>query len=106
RWIGAARQVIHIDFHTGLGARGTHKLLVYHAQDSPKFARWQEWFGPVVESGRSGPTAYPCRGGIDEWFDARMPDIELWSTCAEFGTAGPIAVLSTLRFENQAYHYS
>jgi hypothetical protein len=63
------------------------------------------WFGPAVEAAATGPTAYDNRGGIDEWLQHRLRDRECHSVCAEFGTYGPLAVLSALRAENQAHHW-
>lgn len=105
RLIGPARQVIHLDYHTGLGPMGTHKLLVEHAKDSVRYDRWRVRFGDVVES-CGGPTAYISRGGIDAWIENRFPNIELDSVCAEFGTYPALHVLRALRYENLAYHYT
>lgn len=105
RWIGSAKQVIHLDFHTGLGPSGTHKLLIEHPNDSERYARCRARFGPAVES-CGGPTAYTNRGGIDEWIESRFPNIQIDSICAEFGTYPVLRVLKALRYENLAYHYT
>jgi predicted deacylase len=105
RWIGSAKTVIHLDFHTGLGAKGTHKLLVSCPPNSEQFARWTARFGAVVES-CGGPTAYLNRGGIDDWMMERFAHIEVDSVCAEFGTYPVVPVLKAVRYENLAYHYT
>jgi hypothetical protein len=105
RWTDSAERVIHLDFHTGLGPWATYKLLTAGSDADDKTRRLQEWFGPAVEACRSGPTAYDTRGGIDEWLEDRFADRECHSVCAEFGTYGPLKVLSALRAENQAHHW-
>lgn len=103
-WIGAARHVIHLDFHTGLGPWATHKLIINHLPGSERFERWKNRFGDVVESGSVGPTAYHNRGGIDEWMEWKLGDIECDSVCAEFGTYPVLDVLRAVRDENLAWH--
>ncbi len=105
RWLGAAERIVHLDFHTGLGRWGTYKLLVPHAEAAPHFRWWRERFGPEVEAAATGPTAYHSRGGLDEWLEARFAGRECYSACAEFGTYGPLTVLSAVRAENQAHYW-
>jgi hypothetical protein len=106
RWLGSAEGVIHFDFHTGLGPWATHKLLTTAAEGSPRDRWLREQFGQAVESTAGGPTAYPTRGGLDEWCERRFADRGYVCFCAEFGTYGPVAVLEAVRAENQAHHWS
>jgi len=105
RWTDAAERIIHVDFHTGLGPWSTFKVLTSRGETDPATRKLRDWFGPCVEAADTGPTAYNNRGGIDEWLERRCADRECYSVCAEFGTYGPLAVLSALRAENQAHHY-
>ncbi|HEX4588455.1 MAG TPA: DUF2817 domain-containing protein, partial [Gemmataceae bacterium] len=105
RWTDAAERVIHVDFHTGLGPWATYKLLTARPDSDAATGKLRGWFGPTVESCRTGPTAYDTRGGIDEWLEDSLARRECYSLCAEFGTYGPLAVLSALRAENQAHHW-
>jgi hypothetical protein len=105
RWTESAERVIHIDFHTGLGPWATYKMLTAHAENDDITQTLRSWFGPTVEACLTGPTAYDSRGGIDEWLETRLADRECYSVCAEFGTYGPLAVLSALRAENHAHHW-
>jgi hypothetical protein len=104
RWTEFTDRIVHIDFHTGLGPWASYKILTAHANGDAATKRLRDWFGEAVESCRTGPTAYDTRGGIDEWLEDRLVDRECHSVCAEFGTYGPLAVLSALRAENQAHH--
>jgi hypothetical protein len=106
RWTDSAERIVHVDFHTGLGRWATYKVLTARGENDPATGTLRSWFGPAVEAAGTGPTAYKNRGGIDEWLEDRLADRECYSVCAEFGTYGPLAVLSALRAENQAHHWA
>src|SRR5439155_24826700 len=84
----------------------TYKVLTAHAEGEAPTRTLRHWFGRTVEATRTGPTAYDTRGGIDEWVEDRLSGRDVYSVCAEFGTYGPLAVLSALRAENQAHHWA
>ncbi len=105
RWAGSADRIIHVDFHSGLGRWATYKVLTSHAENDVAAESLRVWFGQAVEAAGVGPTAYKNRGGIDEWLEDRLADRPCYSVCAEFGTFGPLTVLSALRAENQAHHF-
>ena len=106
-WIGPAKQVLHLDFHTGLGVSATYRLLLDH-QPADEVQRWlQESFAAETLGGMDPrDVAYEARGGIGRWCRERFPAIRYATLCAEFGTYPPIAVLRSLRAENQAHHWS
>jgi hypothetical protein len=106
RWADSAERIVHVDFHTGLGRWATYKVLTARGENDPATGTLRKWFGQSVEAAGTGPTAYNNRGGIDEWLEDRFADRECYSVCAEFGTYGPLAVLSALRAENQAHHWA
>jgi len=106
RWAGAAGQILHVDVHTGLGPRGTCKLLL-----DEEMADRAPWLAGVfgagtVEVSEPNGTAYHSRGDLLTWcrsrpFAGRCYD----GVCAEFGTDPALRVLTALRAENQAYHW-
>ena len=106
--IGPARSVVHLDFHTGLGPRGTFVLLVDGPADAPSALRLSDTFGPDrVESHAPGGTSYHIRGNFGVWCSRRLggPDRSYDYACAEFGTyPGPV-VIGALRRENMAHHH-
>lgn len=105
-WVGTARRIIHLDFHTGLGAYGTYKLLIASPAGSPRFDRWVRRFGADVVEGTGGATAYVTPGAIDEWVENKFADRECDSACAEFGTYPMMRVLRATRNENLAWHHA
>lgn len=104
RWVGNATEVLHIDLHTGLGRKGTYKLLV----DAPESERFQ-WlaanFGNNVESITASGTAYTIRGGFGTWCKAKFPECNYNFLTAEFGTYSMIQVIAALRAENRVHFW-
>jgi hypothetical protein len=106
RWLAGSRQVMHLDFHTGLGAWGTYKLLIDSPLDDSQRVRLAAWFGAdSCEVSDSSGIAYEARGGFGHWCVASNFAPDYLFACAEFGTYGPITVLAGLRAENQTHHW-
>jgi hypothetical protein len=106
RWLSGSRVVAHLDFHTGLGPHGSCKLLLDYVPSERQLDWLNEWFGAgSFEACDGSSIAYEARGGLGRWCVSREPGVEYLFACAEFGTYGPIQVLTGLRFENQAHHY-
>lgn len=105
-WLAGSRSVVHLDFHTGLGARHACKLLI----DSPLTEPQRGWFVDTFGSDMLGPfdaagIAYDARGGLGRWCVSKGLARDYLFACAEFGTYGPVRVLAGLRAENQAHHW-
>jgi hypothetical protein len=106
RWLEDSHEVIHLDFHTGLGASGTYKLLIDYPLTERQQTRLRGWFGPdSYELADPKKISYTVRGGFDRWCLEQNPGRDYLYTCAEFGTYSPIDVLGGLRAENQSYHW-
>jgi hypothetical protein len=103
-WIGNSSDVIHIDFHTGLGRSGTYKLLLAPTTTPESYARLSHRFGSLnLEYFSSAGMAYPIRGGLAAWSQALLPQCRYDLLTAEFGTYPSIQVLKALRAENRSY---
>lgn len=106
RWLQGSRSVVHLDFHTGLGLRGTCKLLIDYPLTPRQHDRLTEWFGAdSVEASDSRDISYEARGGLGRWCVSSGLAPEYLFACAEFGTYGSVQVLKGLRAENQAHHW-
>lgn len=103
-WVGSATTILHLDFHTGLGARGDYKLLLDSLPGAPLDQWARSWFGDSVET-PDGPTAYPIRGGLERWLVRRFADRRFLTLTPEFGTYSGNYVLKMLRRENRAWHW-
>jgi hypothetical protein len=106
RWLGDSSQVMHLDFHTGLGAHGSCKLLVDDSLGEAHMQRLDAWFGPGSHEGaHSHAVAYAVRGSFGRWCGTRNPSCDYLYAAAEFGTYKPTRVVAGLRAENQAHHW-
>ncbi len=107
RWVGSADRVLHIDFHTGLGERGTYRLFADHAWGSDGLRALRELFGAdVVEPWEPEEgVAYEIRGGLGAWCKELLPDTQYDVLAAEFGSVAILDVIRALHFENRAWHW-
>lgn len=104
-WIGRAPRVLHVDYHTGLGGWDNVMLLVDYPLLEAQIGFLDRCFGPnVVRQVNAKRTAYVPRGGLGNWCRHMFSERQYLYVCAEFGTYGPLTVLSALRAENQAHH--
>jgi hypothetical protein len=93
----SASEVVHLDFHTGLGRWGQAQLLLCELGEPGHIGWWQTHFGaehvkePSVEKG-----AYQVRGGFGRWLKAQMPNCRYRFATAEFGTYSPARVIRAL----------
>lgn len=109
-WIGNSEEVVHLDFHTGLGPYGTCKLLLSDSRNSEQFSWYASVFGekdvePMQVAGDKNATAYEASGVFGEWMKQRFASINYRFATPEFGTYGVVRVLGALRAENRAFHY-
>jgi hypothetical protein len=101
--LSGARRVVHFDYHTGLGAYGTHRLLLDVPLTSAQRERLTTYYGKSgFDECDDRSIAYEARGGFGPWCVAQGWAEDYLFACAEFGTHGPLRVLSALRTENQA----
>jgi len=105
-WLGEAERVLHLDFHTGLGAWATHKLLVSYPMPEARLLELAQQFGEgTIEQNDPAGTAYRTTGDIGAWLVAQQSQRDYTYFCAEFGTYSNLKVLRGLRSENQAHHW-
>lgn len=106
-WLADSRDVVHLDFHTGLGRYGTGKLLIDYPLTAAQTQRLSSWYGrDAFEACDVGSTAYDARGGFGRWCVAQQLAERYLFACAEYGTFHPVRVLAGLRAENQATHWA
>lgn len=105
-WIGPATDVVHLDFHTGLGPWGSYKLLLDEPPSPEEQCRLDDWFGTgTYEADDPRKTSYLPRGGLGKWCVAQQFAAKYLYLVAEFGTLGNIPMLAALRQENRALHW-
>lgn len=98
--LGAARDIIHLDFHTGLGRWAEGQLLTSDAEGADNSKWWQSHFGSrSVGHIKSFTQAYEVRGGFGPWLRALFPACNYRYATAEFGTYSPLRVIGALADE-------
>jgi len=103
--LAGCTHIVAIDFHTGLGKRGTHAILVDHTADDPRHQSIRAHFGDRVQPWQAdGGVAYEIRGGWPAALQRGFGDRIEVLTC-EFGTLPDVTVLAALRHENQVFHH-
>ncbi len=89
-----AHEVVHLDFHTGLGKWANCELLVSESEGLDNCAWWLEHFdGDLVRKLKSFTRAYEIRGGFGPWLRALFPNSRYRYATAEFGTYSPMRVI-------------
>jgi len=105
--VRGASRVVHLDLHTGMGRRGTYKLVVDLPSDSSRVERLRREFGAnVVQGFDPNGVLYEINGSLGGWLQDLFPDIDYDCMLAEYGTRHVFEVLTALREENRAYHYA
>ena len=105
-WVGKARRIIHVDFHTGLGQHETYKLFVGDEENSEPARQAAKWFGAENVEPWGRGTAYRARGLMATHFASVFGDRRYLCLTAEFGTYSATPVLRALRSEHQAHRFS
>ena len=95
--LGSCQEVVHLDFHTGLGRWGNWELLLDPAADADW---WTSHFGATkVKESTSAQRAYEIRGGFGSWLRAQFPKCRYRFATAEFGTYSGLRVIQALTNE-------
>lgn len=96
----AAREVVHLDFHTGLGRWANWELLLSDQEPAENTEWWRTCFGAAkVKEPRSTGRPYEIRGGFGSWLRAQFPNCRYRFATAEFGTYSPMRVIHALTNE-------
>lgn len=105
-WLGDAKRVVHVDFHTGLGRRSTYQMLVDHPVSEEQLSWLNRTFGAdVVRAMGPGSVSAVLRGSFGIWGQRRAVGRDYTYAAAEFGTYSAIDVVTALRIENQCTHW-
>lgn len=101
-------QVIYLDLHTGLGRRGTYKVLVDFDEDSSAFRQLQKWFGRSIVQGNKPQRSigYRITGSLGDMAVRAFPKATVYPTVLEFGTYPLTRMIAALRAENRAHFFT
>jgi predicted deacylase len=105
-WIGDSKNILHLDFHTGLGKWGTYKLLMDTVVTPEQLQLMQSAFGAEsILAMDGGKKKYQVRGSIGQWMQQLLHPRNYYYFCAEFGTYSFAKVLMLLRQENYVHNW-
>ncbi len=106
QWLNGAQQVVHLDFHSGLGRWGRVQLLIENSLSDDQRSTISRWCShrEVVEVDQI-PAQYQANGSWGRWCSRMFSNIDYLFAVAEFGTYDPLRVLRALRDENLAHHW-
>ena len=105
-FLGRARRIGIIDYHSGLGPWGLGELLTTAPTDSDEYARARSWYGAAATSVGSGESASAQIGG--DWIGVVskfLPHAMVTAIAIEFGTVPVFDVLDALRADNWLHHH-
>lgn len=106
RELGGVEELVFIDMHTGLGARGEAELIVEARADSEAFRRARAIWGQRVKASHDGESVSPpLFGTIEEAVNEAHPQARIASICLEVGTVSPTATFLALRSDTWLHAY-
>jgi predicted deacylase len=106
QWLGDFSDILHLDFHTGLGKWGTYKLLMDTVVTPAELQKLQACFGAeAILAVDGGKKQYQVRGNIGQWCRQLLQPHNYNYFCTEFGTYSFAKVLIMLRQENYVHHH-
>lgn len=104
RWLQTPEEVVHLDYHTGLGRWATYKLLLDTPEESEHTRWWRKHFEHVSPAD-CVHNNYRPRGAFGVWCQSRLKDCRYRFATAEFGSYAPLRVVKALVAENRT-HFS
>ncbi len=106
RYLSNARQIIFIDFHTGLGPHGNAEVIMNVKTDTPAYKRAVQWWGDLVKTTVKGDSrSVHLVASLKLAIPNMIPQAEVTAVSLEFGTHPAIEVFLALRAENWLHHY-
>jgi hypothetical protein len=99
-FLDEAQEIVHLDFHTGLGRWANWELLLSE-QEAPENATWwrEHFETEKVKEAKSVGRSYEIRGGFGSWLQHKFPSCRYRFATAEFGTYSPMRVIRALTEE-------
>lgn len=103
-----AGRVTHLDLHTGLGPPAVATLIASSNIDTGArcVERLRTRYEQPVRLDDAADNPYDARGTLSRWYRRALADTPFTYLCVEVGTCNPLRVLSALRQENRAHHWT
>lgn len=104
RFLGQARQIAFIDWHTGLGQYGKSFFLCFNEPGSPEWERCCSWWGREAVENTGGFNGAPrprYSGLVFQGVRGFCADAEFSGAVIEFGTTPPEATIAGLQLDHR-----
>jgi hypothetical protein len=101
-----AEQIVYIDIHSGLGARGHGEVISTAPEASPTYQRMREWWGDIVHSTQAEDSVSSnVPGSITECFEQELKGRTVSPCGLEFGTVAMNLVAAALVADNWLHRH-
>jgi hypothetical protein len=94
---GQGARVVWLDLHTATGPQGVSTMMLAAPADAEALARASAWWGDVARYEHQGSPMVPRVGTLAEGLQHEYADVEYTGALLEFGTEGPVEVLTAVR---------
>lgn len=106
RALARVRDLVFLDIHTGLGARGALELISEMPPESPSYRRARAWWGDRVKTTATGESlSAHLSGTLDLYVPSLLPHADVTPVALEYGTQPTEAVFHALRADNWLHHH-
>jgi len=101
-------RITHLDLHSGLGPSAVATLIGNGNSGAPegRAERLRAHYRRPVRLDDASDNAYDAQGTLARWYRRAFGDRRYLYLCVEIGTVNPLKVLSALRRENRAHHWT
>lgn len=104
--LAQADRVVHVDWHSALGAYGDRTMLLEGQVPAPELARVKRVMGNGLRTwDPNDSSAYIIRGGMTAELMRQLSGVRYDGLTCEFGTQANLRVLAALRNENRLHHW-
>ena len=105
-YLGSAKKVAVVDYHTGLGPYGHGERIVVHDPKGPAIERARQWYdGDITSPFDGSSTSAPLTGVNLMGMERALGDAEFTAVALEYGTFELMEVLNCLRADNWLHHH-
>ncbi|MBI1239781.1 MAG: DUF2817 domain-containing protein [Alphaproteobacteria bacterium] len=101
------RNLVLLDVHTGLGARGALEMISEWAPESPAYRRARDWWGERVKTTATGESlSAHLSGTLDTFIPGLLPHAEVTPIALEYGTHPTEVIFHALRADNWLHQHA
>jgi hypothetical protein len=105
-YLGRARRIAIIDYHTGLGPYGHGEKIIIHPPGSAGLERARDWYGEDITSTSLGTSkSSEVVGDLLSALEEALPGAEVTGMALEYGVQSLQETLDAVRADNWLHHH-